>query len=238
MGFFDKLFGKKEDNQVPSNSLNTPIAEIKKEREGYLNVGQSIFPIIKNQDDPKINMVFNEQTILKDELADGIALCYVLDTGNTFEMLSTSHLKNFGLKIDDVRQVAMRNIINKVNENCKIGPMDFSSQIPDAKPFYRIEMDNNFNPSMMLLDEFWDTNAKQILNSDTIAVSIPAKNILFFSDLKVMESFRTMKAIASKMYEASIEDGLALTENTYLRINDKWILFLDTEEQMEELFGN
>jgi uncharacterized protein YtpQ (UPF0354 family) len=237
MGFFDKLFGKKEDNQGNSNSLNTPIAEIKREREGYLNVGQSIYPIIKNQDDPKIKLVFNDNTILTDELVDGIVICYVLDTGDTFEMLSTSHLKNFGLKIEDVRQVAMRNLINKVNSNCKIAPMDYSEQIPESKPFYRIEMDNNFNPSMMLLDEFWEANATKILNSDTIAVSIPAKNLMFFSDLKIMESFRTMKAIANKMHEVSIEEGLALTENTYLRINGKWVLFLDTEEQMEELFG-
>jgi hypothetical protein len=114
--------------------------------------------------------------------------------------------------------------------------MDLSDQNPQIKPFYRVEMDNNFNPSMMLLDEFWETTAKQIVKSDTIAVSIPAKNILFFSDMKLMESFRTMRPVANQMYDSSVQDNIQLTKNTYIRKNGKWILFLDTEEQMAELW--
>ncbi|WP_273209891.1 DUF1444 family protein [Runella zeae] len=235
MGLFDKLFGKKE-NQTTRQSLDTPISEVKKDREEYVNVGQSIFPVIKSVDDPKIKMAANNNPILTDQLSDGIVTCYVLDMGNTFEMLSQSHLQNFGLTIDDVRQVAMRNLINKVNTNCQIGVMDFSDQNPEIKPFYRVEMDANFNPSMMLLDEFWESTAKDIVKSDTIAVSIPAKNLLFFSDMKLMESFRTMRPVANQMYEASVSDGIALTTNTYIRKNGKWILFLDTEEQMEKLW--
>jgi uncharacterized protein YtpQ (UPF0354 family) len=236
MGFFDKLFGKKEANQTTNNSLDTPIAEIKKQREGYLNVGQSIFPIIKSQDDPKIKMAISNNPILTDAIAEGIVVCYVLDMGDNFEMLSTSHLKDFALTLEDVRKVATRNLIKKVNTNCKVGVMDLSAQNPQIKPFYRVEMDNNLNPSMMLLDEFWDTTAKDIAKSDTIAVSIPAKNIILFSDMKLMESFRTMRPVAEQLYESSIQDGIALTTNTYIRKNSKWVLFLDTPEQMEELW--
>ena len=233
MSFLNKLFGKdKSDNK----SLNKPIEEVKKDREGYVNVGQSIFPVIKSDDDQRIKMSLNNSPILTEKISDGIVLCYVLDMGNTFEMISQKHLIDFGLTVQDVKQVAIRNLINKANSNCKIKVMDLSGQDSRIKPFYRIEMDNNFNPSMMLLDEFWDTTAKEIVKSDTIAVSVPAKNILFFSDMKLMESFRTMRPVANQMYDASVQDNIQLTKNTYIRKNGKWILFLDTEEQMAELW--
>lgn len=235
MGLFDKIFGKKTSKSA-EHSLETSISEMQKYREGYVNVGQSIFPVIKSADDPKIKMSANNNPLLVDPLSDGIVTCFVLDMGDNFEMLSQSHLKDFGLSIEDVRQVAIRNLINKVNSNCKIGVMDLSDQNPAIKPFYRVEMDNNFNPSIMLLDEFWESTAQNIVKSDTIAVSIPAKNLLFFSDMKLMESFRTMRPVANQMYEASVSDGIALTNNTYIRKNGKWILFLDTEEQMAELW--
>ncbi|MTH17336.1 DUF1444 family protein [Flavobacterium sp. LC2016-01] len=237
MGLLDKLFGKKE-NKSKIQSLNTPISEIKKDREEYINVGQSIFPVIKSIDDPRIKMAANNNPLLVDPLSDGIVTCYVLDMGDNFEMLSQSHLENFGLSIEDIRQVAQRNFINKVNADCKIGIMDFSEQNPLAKPFYKVDIDANFNPSLMLLDEFWETTAKEVTNAEIIAVTIPAKNLLFFSDIKLMESFRTMRPVAENMYDASISEGIALTKNTYFRKNGKWILFLNSPEQMvdEDLY--
>ena len=174
--------------------------------------------------------------IITEKLSDEIVVCYVLDLGDRFEMVSNKHLSDFGLTLEDLKQVAHRNLIQKINANCKISVMDFSQQNPQIKPFYRIDMDANFNPSMMLVDEFWDANVKDIIKSDTIAVSIPAKNILFFSDMKIMESFRTMRPVANQMYEASVKDGIELSKNTYIRKNGKWILFLDTDEQMAELW--
>ena len=233
MSFLKKLFGKTE---TAKQSLETPIEQVKKDREGVVSVGQSIFPVIKADDDPRLKIAAINNPVLTEKIADGIVLCFVLDMGNNFEMISQKHLEDFGLTHQDIKQVAIRNLVNKVNANCKVGVMDYSFQNPQIKPFYNIEMDNNLNPSMMILDEFWETTAKNIVKSDTIAVSIPAKNILLFSDMKLMESFRTMRPIANQLYDASREDKIELTKNTYIRKNGKWILFLDTEEQMAELW--
>ncbi|MEN2403105.1 DUF1444 family protein [Flavobacterium sp. MC2016-06] len=236
MGFLNKLFGKKKEVEATPKSLDTPMADIQKEQEGYVNFGQNIYPIIKNEDDPKIKLTLNTNPILTDKLADGIVVCYVLDMGENFIMLAESHLRDFGLTIDEIREVALRNLAVKVNENCQIGVMDFSENFEGSKPFYRIAMDGNFDPSIMLLDEFWENHPKDITESGIIAVSIPAKNILLFSDLKLMESFRTMRPIANQFYESSVSDGIALTKNTYIRKDGKWVLFLDTAEQMAEFY--
>jgi hypothetical protein len=87
----------------------------------------------------------------------------------------------------------------------------------------------------MLLDDFWDRTAKEITKSDLIAVSIPATNIIFMSDFKLMESFRTMIPFASRLYDGSLQERLQLTKDTYIRKDGKWIKFLDTEEQFMEL---
>jgi uncharacterized protein YtpQ (UPF0354 family) len=213
MAFFDRLFSKIENNQI------------KEDKEVLVNVERSIFPVIRNPDDPKIK--FNTPPVLTDNLADGIVICYVLEMGDNFGMLSESNLKGFGLTIDDVRQLAMRNLIDKVNANCKVIVKGISRQTPKIKPFYGVEMSNNFNPSMMLLDEFWDITVKDILRSEIIAVSIPARNIISFSDMKVIESFRSMQSVTNHIYETSIKDGIALTTNTYIRKNGKWDLFVD-----------
>ncbi len=104
------------------------------------------------------------------------------------EMIADSHLKDFGLKLEDVKAVALRNLKNKLNQNCKIGTMDLSAMNPQIKPFFKVEMDANYNPSIMLIDEFWEQAAKPAAKTDLIAVSIPAKNLLFFSDLKLREA--------------------------------------------------
>ena len=248
MSLFKKLFGSKTEKRVPekenlanqekTNPLDKPIEEIKKEREGYVSLGRSIFPVIKNADDPRITMSQNNpgNKIITSPIAEGIVKCYVLDIGEKFEMISEAHLKQFGLDKEVVDNTALRNLTDKFNQRNGISVQDFSQQSPQAKPFYKLEMDANYPPSMMLIDEFWDNTAKEIVKSDRIAVSIPAKNLLFFSDFRLMESFRTMRPVAEHMYNASIQDNIQLTTNTYVRKDGKWIKFENTPEQMEELW--
>lgn len=37
----------------------------------------------------------------------------------------------------------------------------FFENIPEAKPFYSIQFNNDLNVSIFLLDGFWETNAKK-----------------------------------------------------------------------------
>lgn len=234
MSFFKKLFGKNETED--KKSLDTPISEIQKERQGSVNIGQSIYPIIKRKDDPKLNLLKGDQQVLTVDLVEDLFLCFNLDMGNHYEMIQKEFLSKTNLTIEDLKAAAMRNLVNKINKNCKVGVEDFSEGIPEAKPFYSVHFDTDLNTSIFLLDDFWENNAKEIAKSDLIAVSMPAKNIIYFSDMRLMESFRTMRPVASHMYKASIEDNIHLTENTYIRKDGKWILFLDTEEQLAELW--
>jgi uncharacterized protein YtpQ (UPF0354 family) len=211
MSLFKKLFRTKEkkDAVKPAENhsekvkpqLDKPIEEIKKEREGYVSLGRSIFPVVKSENDPRIKLTQNSpgNKIITSPIAEGIVKCYVLDIGDKFEMISESHLKEFGLDEEIVDNTAMRNLADKFNEKNSVSVQDFSHMNPQSQPFYKLEMDANYPPSMMLIDEYWEQTAQEIVKSDRIAVSIPAKNLLFFSDYRLMESFRTMRPVSQQM---------------------------------------
>ena len=234
MGIFDKLFGNKR--KVNKTLIETPVDEYKKSQEGGISIGQSIYPVLKRKDDPKIHILKGNQGVIKVDFLDDLYLCFNLDMGTHFEMVQHDLLEKTSLTIEELKNTAIRNLTKKINESCKVGVEDFSENIPDAKPFYSVQFDNDLNASILLLDDFWETNAKDITKSNRIAVTIPAKNLIYFSDMRLMESFRTMKPVGTHMYNASIEDGIHLSDKTYIRKDGKWILFLDTDEQLAELW--
>jgi len=131
MGLFDKLFGKKENTQ--KTSLETPIEEYKKKQEGSVNIGQSIYPIFKRKDDPKINLLKGEQEVIKIDFLDDLYLCFNLDMGSHYEMVQNDILQKTNITFDDLKAAAIRNLINKINTSCKVGVEDLSQNIPEAK---------------------------------------------------------------------------------------------------------
>jgi uncharacterized protein YtpQ (UPF0354 family) len=236
MSFLKNLFGKKpnEENQQNIENIYT---QPDKEKDGYINVGKNIFPVIRASGDPIFIVAQrNDNELITDEIAEGLIVAYVLDLANNHEYISKKHLERFLLTHEELKVISLRNLITKIGSTVNIGKLDFSDRNPNFKPFFRAIADKSLEPSLMLIDEFWK-QAEQIVNSTLVAISLPAKNILLFSDMKLMESFRTMRPIAEQQYEKSKPDNTHLTNNTYIRKNGKWVLFLDTEQQMAELWS-
>ena len=220
----------KTNGKGPKSDSKSDFIPNPENQEGYVKLGDHIFPIIKSSDDPHFQSTLkSDNPIIFDELAEGIVIIYAIDLGDHLEMIAQSHLEKFGLKHQDIKLVAERNIRLKIRENCQISKIDLSRQIKDARPFFQVEMDNNLNPSIMIVDEFWE-QAEKIADSKLLAVNIPAKNLLFFSDKNEISSFVAMKSFAQQMYKASQNDHIELTNNTYLRKNGQWLLYLDNSE--------
>lgn len=234
MGIFDKLFGKRAS--TPMTTLETPIEQYKTQQGDTVNIGQSIYPIFKRKDDPKVNILKGSQDVIKVDYLDDLYLCFNIDMGTHYEMAQMGLLENTNLTIEDLKAAAIRNLTNKISLNCRVGVEDFSENFPDTKPFYSVQFDNDLNATMFLVDNFWETTAKEITKSDRIAVSMPAKNLIYFSDMRLMESFRTMRPVGNHMFNGSVKDGIQLTDKTYIRKDGKWILFLDSDEQLAELW--
>ena len=200
-----------------------------------LSVGKSIFPMIRPADDSRIlASKFTSNPVVTTQLAEGIVVAYGLDLGPNFEMITTGHCKKFSITVEDLIALSERNLLARTDGRINVEKMDFSSSIPEAEPFYRVRLDNNLDSSIMLVDDFWQ-QASGMLRTNLVAVTLPAKNTLFFADYHSIFSFRLMRPFSSKMYEASKQDRIEVSPHTYIRKDDRWILFNDTEKQHAEL---
>ena len=232
MGLFSFL-GKKP-TKTPPSPLDQTTEEYIRNRQS-ISVGKNIFPMIKPHDDSRILASrFTSNPVITRELAPGIVITYGLDTGQGFEMITNNHCKQFCISDQELAALSARNLLTRTDGRINIEKMDFSSSIPEAEPFYRVRLDNNLDSSVMLVDHFWK-QASNMLKTDLIAVTLPAKNTLYFADYHSIFSFRLMRPFSGRMYEASKQDRIEISPNTYVRKNNRWILFDDTEKQHMEL---
>jgi len=232
MGFFSFL------RRNPLTNSRSPLDQT---TEDYLrnrpgvSVGKSIFPMIKAADDSRLLASrFTSNPIITRELAEGIVVAYGLDVGERYEMITPGHCRKFAISNHQLVALSARNLLARTDGRINIEKMDFSSSIPEAEPFYRVRLDNNLDSSIMLVDDFWK-RAAAMLKTDLVAVTLPAKNTLYFADYHSIFSFRLMRPFSGKMYEASRVDRIEISPNTYIRKRDKWILFRDTERQHMDL---
>jgi len=229
MGLFSFL-GKKP-TKTP---LDQTTEDYIKNRQA-ISVGKNIFPMIKPADDSRILASrFTSNPVITRELAEGIVVTYGLDLGQGFETITTKHCKQFCISHQELAAISARNLLTRTDGRINVEKMDFSSSIPEAEPFYRARLDNNLDSSVMLVDNFWK-QAATMLKTDLIAVTLPAKNTLYFADYHSIFSFRLMRPFSGRMYEASKQDRIEISPNTYVRKNNRWILFDDTEKQHMEL---
>ncbi|MBS1605313.1 MAG: hypothetical protein JST42_21795 [Bacteroidetes bacterium] len=220
MGLFSFLRNK------PTTTASFPLDQ---------TTGHRIYPIIKPADDSRILASrFTSNPVITRDLAPGIVITYGLDTSHGFETITTSHCKQFRISDQDLATLSARNLLNRTDGRINIEKMDFSSSIPEAEPFYRVRLDNDLDSSVMLVDDFWK-QAATMLRTDLIAVTLPAKNTLYFADYHSIFSFRLMRPFSGRMYEASKQDRIEISPNTYVRKNNRWILFDDTEKQHTQL---
>jgi len=233
-----KRFRKQEKSEVGDTSKQTDSNEQKEEvqsNENQLRIGEIIYPAIKRADDSRI--LLSKQggdPIVTKDFCDGLVVVYSLDLGSRFEMVSSELLKKHNATIEDLDIAAMRNLRKKV-ASVKMLNIDPPDNIEGGKSFTRILLDNNFDPSLMLIEELWP-QFSELVQDKVIGVSIPAKNILAiskFSDDNI--AFRTMRLFANHMYSVSTKDGIQLTDDSYIWKNGRWIKFLNTEEQFLEL---
>jgi uncharacterized protein YtpQ (UPF0354 family) len=232
---FLNIFGRKKQ-AVPEPNGPSPLEQITeayaKERGEGISIGKSLFPLVRSAADPRFskNRIIAHPFITS-ELAEGIIMIYGLDIGDNFEIINENHCERFSLTKEDLMHIAKRNLLNKTAGMINIEKVDFSENIDGAAPFYRARLDDNLDTSLMLIDEFWE-HVSHMLKTDVIAVSLPARNVLYFAAPEQVLSFRAMRPVSKRMYESSKKDGIEITPNTYIRKKGKWVLFRDTEEQL------
>ncbi len=191
---------------------------------GFVSIGRSIFPVIKSADDSQIERAERRNNpLIMNELLEGIVICYVRETLENLELVTEAHLQPYLMNREDIAKSAKRNLAERVRDSAKIRTVNPENPSPEAKPFYRGILDKKFDTSLMVVDEFWE-RVEEMLQSNAVAVCIPARNALYFADANIPESVETMRLAAGESYHAGMQDELHLTQNMYVRENGEWSL--------------
>lgn len=209
MSFLKKLFSKKEQKQ---------------EEDRGINLGESVYPILKTATDPLLQIGKNtDQALSTYEIAEDLRLLIGLDVGDQFQYLKQSDLEKFGFSQRDLINAAYHNIGPRLQQELKVGQSRFSQ---GEHMFYEFLFDPNHLGALILMDEVWKQMALDKLKLKAVVAAMPAKNILMFSDLFDLPSTVNMYQTNKLVYEASKEDNIEFSENLYIRLGaNNWKIY-------------
>ncbi|MDM1404947.1 DUF1444 family protein [Myroides marinus] len=228
MGIFSKLFGNKQ-HQVTSSTTS------KNTNKQQKNDLSCLYPQIRSTVDSSFIEDITNSDVLTENFVDGLVICYVLDNGEGFEQLTKRHLIEYGVEFEEVRKIAYQNLRQRFKKHSQVGEFELDGEEMDRAPFYTINFDDNLNASVMLIEPFWRIDATSTVNSDLIAISIPAMDICLFTNFREQEDFNLMRGMGQGAYITAKSKEREVTEKIYIHKNGEWVLYLDTSEQLGEL---
>lgn len=226
MSFIKKLFGLGSTEQVVSRPdvVSTESSVI-----------DNVIPSVISKTDECLSATHVGEVLLVDGFAEELVICYVVEKEGGRELVSNLLLKKFNATAEDVRKLAFRNFTMHFKTNHQIGEMEFDDTSLSDLDIHTVWYDCDFKPSVMLMDEFWDITVPDVLKADTVAVIIPSVDVCMFMAVRNLEGLRSFKQIANSYYIAGKVFDSEVINNVYVRKNNEWVLFIDTEEQYNYL---
>lgn len=151
-----------------------------------------------------------DEPILRD-LGNGLLVAYLVDEGDHFQYVQRSHLDRDGLDADALHTHGIANLNRLVAEHLNVYDQD---------GYYACIVGGNFEASLLLLDDLWDTGLAHVVTGDFIAC-IPAREILGFADSAIPESVDLLKAVVDRVWDGG--DHL-ISRSLYIRRGSSWEL--------------
>jgi uncharacterized protein YtpQ (UPF0354 family) len=229
MGFFKKLFGKTENQ--PENKSNV-LYDTDLERQGYINLGKSIFPLVRNKNESKftIQMPAGSELCTR-EIAGDLLIVYVVDAGENFQYCNHNMFEKYGLGFQDLEKTGLRNLFAKTDGNLKIQTIDTKDENnPDSLPFFRVILDGVYDVSLLIGENFLD-KMQELVNDDTVAFAAPRKDVLLLSPVKNKYTLAQMALTAGSLFINAVNENnnTSLSNYILLRKEGKWIPYENSD---------
>jgi hypothetical protein len=90
---------------------------------------------------------------------------------------------------------------------------------------YALFLDGNFEASLILLDDLWDSTLIHYVTSG-YAVAIPSRDVICFCDINASEGIKEMKQVIERVWE---DGDHLLTKKILTRIAGKWSYVLNSD---------
>ncbi len=202
------LFPKVVSNQfLASAKVDEKLFLLMHSTEGTLHIMPADDPSIS-----KTNLAReNHQAIISEPLSKDLSVIYVLDSGDFSSVISSAHMAEFGLSLDDIKKLAMDNInkyaASEKNSEMKVANLGITAYRHDGK----------YESSLLLADKFIKGLEKKV--SGELVVFIPVSNAFFYIDGShenaKYEAKGFAKGLTKQLPNALVKQGLE-------RKNGKW----------------
>ena len=153
----------------------------------------------------------NDEPILK-PLGNGMLVAYLVDQGDHFTWVQRKHLVAEGVMPAALHDQALLNLSSRASEMLRV---------TDQGEFFACFLDGNFEASLLLLNDLWDTHLRE-LTPHGVVVGVPARDILMFCDAHSESGVQEMMRRVDRVWPNG--DHL-LRRELYIRDNEVWKRF-------------
>lgn len=236
MSFFKKLFGKTSQEETPKDLAYNPDLE----KQGYINLGKSIFPLVRNRNESKFTMQMPPGSELCTKLIAGdLLIVYVVDAGENFQYFNYGMLEKYNLPFEELEKTGLRNLFAKTDGNLKIQTIDTKDENnPDAAPFLRVILDGTYDISLLAGPNFLE-KMKDVVNDEAVAFAAPRKDVLLLSPVKYKYTLMQMALTAGSLYSNAVtaDDNTSLSNAILIRKDGDWIAHENNEHFYTSVAG-
>ncbi len=143
-------------------------------------------------------------------LGADVMVWYAYDMDSHFEIISNSELKNLGMSLDELHQLAIHNLDS----------LNLEIRAHQNGLFHMLTAGGDFEATVLLLPHVWDFVASMV--SGRVVSVIPARNLIFFTGEDDVSGLSEMRKETSRMLEMAEKP---LSRQFFVRAYDKWELY-------------
>jgi uncharacterized protein YtpQ (UPF0354 family) len=217
MSFLKKLFGNTKRTQGVNADQSNSIEKIDLKKvypriKGIYD-DENPDPAPKHNSD-EVHASLAQSPVFK-ALARGIAIFYMIDKGNSFQIIQNKHLTN-DITIDKLHDAALTNMAIAISDKTQVNG--------DPNNVMMVTNGGNFEATMLLADFFWEQI--EPVFKDRICVAIPANDLLFIAAKHNAAGRENLRKLIKQYFENQETRGL-IVRNIYERNAGTWT-FVET----------
>src|SRR4051812_39321347 len=157
---------------------------------------------------PVVQLAFEDSMVLR-PLCDGLGVTYLVDAGDHFEYVQYRDLRASGLTIDQLHEIALRNLSAYCQERL---------EIRTHSNLFAFLMGGNFESSCMLLDDLFDrVLVLQVPNGYVAAV--PARDLFAVCARDSAAGIQELRELVNRVWPGG--DHL-ISKTLFVRDTGKW----------------
>jgi uncharacterized protein YtpQ (UPF0354 family) len=140
-------------------------------------------------------------------LNDELIVVYAIDTPSNIAYLNASELDALGVRREDLRSLAVRNLRGLLP----------GIQIQRGEMLSMVIADGNYEASLLLFDDLWARESERMRGAPVAAV--PARDLLLFADSADADAVAQLRQLAAK---ARAEATYGLTDRVFVLQESGW----------------